>query len=179
NSADGAIGHHLDSRWRGPYTVVQVKSSAIVLLPPEVLIPPAEQRLDQIIEVDNIPFDEEQLLYVSLKNVVHAAGFEQLVREEARRGTRVYVDSAGRVRTAALLDDPIADLDNIWEERAKQAIAEGLVKERTRRAGSSVEEDSRPTGVPPGGPRNAQSPPSEGTHDGEEKEDSAETLEEL
>ncbi|EER09907.1 hypothetical protein Pmar_PMAR018551 [Perkinsus marinus ATCC 50983] len=69
-------------------------------------------------------FKDHELQLVSLKNVVHAKAFQDLVRDQHLRGQRIYVDHRGAIRSIDSLKDESRDL-----QRVRELITEGAIND--------------------------------------------------
>ncbi|KAF4646477.1 hypothetical protein FOL47_006169, partial [Perkinsus chesapeaki] len=85
-------------------------------------------------------FKDHELQLVSLKNVVHAKAFEDLVRDQHLRGQRIYIDHRGAIKSIDTRCNETKDLQRIRELRTEGAIKEAL--DNWRRSTTSPSNDN-------------------------------------
>ncbi|KAF4695849.1 hypothetical protein FOZ60_003018 [Perkinsus olseni] len=159
-----SIGNKMKSRWEGPYTIAKVPTSATVLVAPELILPnrkiwerstsstsrfPPRSTPDtnpNSPPVDDHDYDEssistlftgQELQLVSLKNVVHAKAFQDLVRDQHLRGHRIYIDHKGTIKSIDSSGDERQDLQLVRELRSEDAIKEAIDNWRRPTAATS------------------------------------------
>ncbi|KAF4678640.1 hypothetical protein FOZ60_016322, partial [Perkinsus olseni] len=78
-----------------------------------------------------------ELQLVSLKNVVHAKAFQDLVRDQHLRGQRIYIDHKGTIKSIDSSGDERQDLQLVRELRSEDAIKEAIDNWRRPTAATS------------------------------------------
>ncbi|EER06832.1 hypothetical protein Pmar_PMAR002201 [Perkinsus marinus ATCC 50983] len=71
-------------------------------------------------------FEDHELQLISLKNVVHAKAFQDLIRDQHLRGQRIYVDHRGSIGSIDSLKDESQDLQRVRELITEGAIIDAL-----------------------------------------------------
>ncbi|KAF4678090.1 hypothetical protein FOL47_005369 [Perkinsus chesapeaki] len=106
-TGDVKVGKHLDSTWKGPSTIVKIRGSGIVDAVPSIVLPGVGgvKKKDDLNELE-VPLCYGQAETFALRNVHHTPALQNIIYNYLEKGTRVYSDVDGSVRSMDV------DIDN-------------------------------------------------------------------
>ncbi|KAF4647710.1 hypothetical protein FOL46_003888, partial [Perkinsus olseni] len=124
-AGDVQLGGHLEASWSGPSTVTKLRGSAVVEVTPGIILPGTGgvNSNDDMTEV-HVPVGYGEPQTYPLKNVYYASGLHDVIYKYYTKGTRVFVDSDGTIKSMGI--DLNNDLELMRRQRYDTAMSKAV-----------------------------------------------------
>ncbi|KAF4646697.1 hypothetical protein FOL47_005764, partial [Perkinsus chesapeaki] len=109
-TGDVQVGGHLETSWSGPSTITKLRGSAVVEVSPGIILPDIGGVYNNVEKTEvYVPIGYGEAEAFPLRNVHYASGLHDVIHKYYAKGTRVFVDSDGSIKSIGI--DSTKDLD--------------------------------------------------------------------